>query len=89
VGLKRGSLSLVTTIDELLGKKISGFGLETENPVVGIRRADHARLPCPQKLALNSPTSGGRSVGIIRSWTQAMKFGFNFNSYTIIWDFIP
>jgi hypothetical protein len=27
-----------------------------------------------QKLALTSPTSGGRSVGIVRSRTQAMEF---------------
>jgi hypothetical protein len=27
----------------------------------------------PQKLALSSPTSGGRSVGIVRSRTQAME----------------
>jgi hypothetical protein len=29
VGLERGSLSLVSTIEELLGRKISGSGLET------------------------------------------------------------
>jgi hypothetical protein len=29
---------------------------------------------CLQKLALTSPTSGGRSVGIVRSWTQATEF---------------
>jgi hypothetical protein len=28
----------------------------------------------PQKLALTSPTSGGRSVGIVRSRTQATEF---------------
>jgi hypothetical protein len=27
-----------------------------------------------QKLALTSPTSGGRSVGIVRSLTKAMEF---------------
>jgi hypothetical protein len=30
----------------------------------------------PQKLALTSPTSGGRSVGIVRSRTQATEFSF-------------
>jgi hypothetical protein len=30
----------------------------------------------PQKLALTSSTSGGRSVGIVRSRTQATKFSF-------------
>jgi hypothetical protein len=27
----------------------------------------------PQKLALTSPTTGGRSVGIVRSRTKAME----------------
>jgi hypothetical protein len=30
----------------------------------------------PQKLALNSPTSGGRSVGIVRLRTKIMEFVF-------------
>jgi hypothetical protein len=37
VGLERGPLSLVSTIEELLGRKSSGSGLETENTAVGIR----------------------------------------------------
>jgi hypothetical protein len=36
-----------------------------------IRRTDHATRLYPQKLALTSPTSGGRSVGIVRSRTKA------------------
>jgi hypothetical protein len=28
----------------------------------------------PKKLALTSPTGGGRSVGIVRSRTKAMEF---------------
>jgi hypothetical protein len=31
-------------------------------------------LNYPQKLTLTSPTSGGRSVGIVRSRTQATEF---------------
>jgi hypothetical protein len=31
----------------------------------------------PQKLALTSPTGGGRSVGIVRSRTKATEFKFN------------
>ena len=27
----------------------------------------------PQKLALTSPTGGGRSVGIVRAWTKATE----------------
>jgi hypothetical protein len=42
---------------------------------VGIRCADHATL-YPQRLALNSPTSGGRSVGIVRLRTKATEFSF-------------
>jgi hypothetical protein len=30
----------------------------------------------PQKLTITSPTSGGRSVGIVRSRTQTMEFSF-------------
>jgi hypothetical protein len=37
---------------------------------VGIRCADHATL-YQQKLALTSPTSGGRSVGIVRLRTES------------------
>jgi hypothetical protein len=31
-----------------------------------------------QTLAITSPTSGGRSVGIVRSRTQTMEFSFSF-----------
>jgi hypothetical protein len=41
-------------------------------------RRDPSRWPCgtiyPQKLAITSPTSGCRSVGIVRSMTQTMEF---------------
>jgi hypothetical protein len=33
-----------------------------------------------KELALTLPTSGGRSVGIVRSRTQATEFSFNDNS---------
>jgi hypothetical protein len=42
VGLKRGPLSLVSTIEKLLEWKSSGSGLESrEYKAVGIRHADH------------------------------------------------
>jgi hypothetical protein len=66
VDLERGPLSLVSTIEELLERIYSGFGQETENTAVGIRRADHATPLYPLQLALTSPTSGGPSVGIVR-----------------------
>jgi hypothetical protein len=58
-GSERGPLSLVSTIEELLGRKSSGSGLEN-------REYGHRYLLCwpcntlhPQKLALTSPISGG------------------------------
>jgi hypothetical protein len=47
---------------------------------VGICHADHVARSIRQSLALTSPTSGGRSVGIVRSLTQAMEFSFFFCS---------
>jgi hypothetical protein len=74
VGLEWGPLSLVSTIEELLGRNGSGSSLENIDydcmgSVVLI-----TRHPCPQKLALTSPTSGGRLVGIILSRTRATEF---------------
>jgi hypothetical protein len=76
VGLERGPNSLVSTTKELLGRKLSGSGLETENTAVGIRDADHVAPSIRKKLALTLQTSGGRSVGIVRSRTQATEFSF-------------
>jgi hypothetical protein len=46
-------------------------------------RRDPSRRPrgtvYPQKLALTSPTSGGRLVGIVRSQTQVMEFFLSLN----------
>jgi hypothetical protein len=69
VVLERGPLSLVSTIEELLGRKSSGSYLENRE----YGRRDLPRWPrdtfYPQNLALTSPTSGGLSVGIVRSRT--------------------
>jgi hypothetical protein len=73
VGVEQGPLSLVSTIEELLGRNSSGSGLEIRE----YGRRDPSRwprgTPYPQKLALSSPTSGGRSVGIVRSRTKATE----------------
>jgi hypothetical protein len=77
VGLEQDPLSLVSTIEKLLGRKSSGSGLEIRE--YGRRdpcHTDHVAPLCPQKLAIASPTSGGRSVGIVRSRTQTMEFSF-------------
>ena len=41
---------------------------------MGSRCADHVTPLHPQKLALTSPTGGGRSVGIVRVRTKATEF---------------
>jgi hypothetical protein len=74
VGLDRGPLSLVSTIEELRERNSSGFGLES----LEYGRGDPLRWPNDtlylQTLALISPTSSGRSVGIFRSQTKAKAF---------------
>jgi hypothetical protein len=74
VGLERGPLSLMSTTEELLGRKSSGYCLESRE----YGRTDPLRWPrdalYPQKLTLTSPTRGGSSVGIVRSRTQATEF---------------
>jgi hypothetical protein len=75
VGLERGPLSLVSTTEELLDRKVAA---RLENREYG--RRDPSRWPrgtlYPQKLATTSPTSGDRSVGIVRSRTWTTEFSF-------------
>jgi hypothetical protein len=70
VGLERGPLVLVRTSEKLLETKGSGSGLENReysrrDPSPWLRGTLY-----PQTLALSSPISGGRSVGIVLSKTQ-------------------
>jgi hypothetical protein len=92
-GPERGPLSIVSTTEELLGRNSSGSGLESRE----YGRVDPLHWPrdtlYPQKLALTSPTSGGRSVGILLSRTKStehlyanilitnLKFERNLRSY--------
>jgi hypothetical protein len=64
VGPQRGTLILVSTTQKLLGRKSRGS------------RSRNSRIQpyYMQTLALTSLTSGGRSVGIVRSLTQATEF---------------
>jgi hypothetical protein len=48
VDLERGPLSLVSTIEELLERKSSFSGLETEITAAGIRHSDHEIHLYPQ-----------------------------------------
>jgi hypothetical protein len=79
VGLERGPLSLVSTTEELLDRKVAAPVWKIENTAVGIRHADHVAPFIFKKLEITSPTSGGRSVGIVRSRTQIMEI-FNLRS---------
>jgi hypothetical protein len=74
VGLEWGPHSLVSTIEELLGRNSSGSGLENRE----YGHIDPLRWPCDalysHKLAVISPISGGRAVGIVRLRTKATEF---------------
>jgi hypothetical protein len=74
LGLERDPLSLVSKIQELLGRKGRGSGLKNRE----YSSRDPLCWPCntlhSQKLALTSPSSSGSSVGIVRSRTQATDF---------------
>jgi hypothetical protein len=76
VGLEQGPLSLVSTTEELLDRKVAAPVWKSENMSVGIRHTDHVAPSIFKKLAITSPTSDGRSVGIVRSRTQTMEFSF-------------
>jgi hypothetical protein len=70
VGLERGPLSLMSTIEELLERKSSGSSLQNRDYGNTGSIALTTRHPSiRKKLALTSPTSGGRSVGIVCSRT--------------------
>jgi hypothetical protein len=73
-GLEWGPLSLVSTIEELHGRKRSDFGLE--NREYGCRdcSSDYATPFYPQNLALTSLTSCGSSIGIFLLRTEATEF---------------
>jgi len=53
---------------------------------VGTRCADHVTPLYPQKLALTSPTSGGRSVGIVCVRTKATEFFLVFPEKSAVYD---
>jgi hypothetical protein len=72
MGLEQGPLSLVSTIEELLERKSSSFGLE--NLDYGHRGS--VTLTTLHPSALTLLTSSIRSVGIVRSQTEATEFSF-------------
>jgi hypothetical protein len=64
----------VSTIEELRERKSKGSGLKKRDYSRRGSAALTKRHDSPQKLALTSPTRGGRSAGIVRSRTQATEF---------------
>jgi hypothetical protein len=77
VDLERGLLSLVSKSKELLERNSSCFGIERRE--YGRKYPSHwPRVNLYMwKLVLTSPTSGGRSVSIVRLQTQATEFFFH------------
>jgi hypothetical protein len=76
VGLEWGSLSLLSTNEELLGRNSNSSGLEScEYGSGNLLRWPHDTHYL-QKLPLTSLTSGGCSVGIVLSWTKVTEFSF-------------
>jgi hypothetical protein len=61
-----------------LKEKVAASVQKTENTAEEIRHADHVAPSIRKRLALTSPTSGGRSVGVVRSRTQATEFSLVF-----------
>ena len=58
-----------------LNEKSSGSRSRKQRlTAVGTCCADHVTPLYPQKVALTSPTGGGRSVGIVRMRTKATEF---------------
>jgi hypothetical protein len=73
VGLERCPPRLVSTTEELFDIKVAAPVYKTENTAARIRHVDHVATSIRKKLAITSPTSGGRSVGIVRPRTQTME----------------
>jgi hypothetical protein len=62
VGLERGPLSLVSTSDELLDRKVAAPVQKTENTAVGIRHADHVEPSVRKKVGIHF-ADNRRSLG--------------------------
>jgi hypothetical protein len=75
VGLERSPVSLVSTNEELLGRKCGGFDLEKRDYGHGRSSALTTRHPLSANtLTLTSPTSSGLSVSIVHA--KATDFFF-------------
>jgi hypothetical protein len=85
MALERGPICFVSTDEEIIERRSSNSGLESRK----YGRRDPSRWPRDtvylQKLALTSPTRGGRSVGIVRSRTEVNGiFFFRTRSFSMV-----
>jgi hypothetical protein len=64
----------VSTIEELLRRIVAAIVQKADNTAPRGSVAMTTRYLLSAKLALISPTSGGRSIGIIRSQAKATEF---------------
>jgi hypothetical protein len=76
VGQERGPLSLVSTTEELLGRKTSGSGLENRDYGLKGSIAVTTWHPLSGNVGSIFAKSCGPSVGIVRWRTQATEFLF-------------
>jgi hypothetical protein len=74
VGLERGPLSIVNTIEELLERKISGSGLESREYSRRIRCANHVAPSIRKSCHYLRRQAEGLSVGVVGSRTEATEF---------------
>jgi hypothetical protein len=65
-------------------EKVAAPVYKTENTAVGIRHADQVALSISKKLAITSPTSGGRSVGIVTTDALAARIPLSEPSRSIL-----
>jgi hypothetical protein len=76
MSLERGPLSLVSTTEELLDRKVVAPVQQTEYTTVGIRHADHVAPSIRKSWQSLRRQAAVASVGIVRSRTQTMEFSF-------------
>jgi hypothetical protein len=88
VDLEWGPPSPVVTIQELLGRNNSGYGIEGRECGHGDLLSRSRDTLYPQKLALTSSTRGGHSIGIVSSRTKTKEFSF-LTIFLTVTPFIP